>query len=266
MRQPLKPPDPVRRQSARRFRATPGAGGHRSACVSPLSPSLRSSWSQPVIALARSRSAIACGASSPRPGRSRSGSTSRRSSNRRATSRPIARSITRPGGPSGRPRVGSIGSRIRRRRRRRRQRQRQRRSRCTSIAPTPRSRPSSSCAGRPAAARPRARSTRRRTRAPAPARSCCDRSRSRSPTTPHRKAARVSSKPAAAVRRRQAVLHRRIDADHAAADGVRQQLLARLAAEGTRVFAFHFPFPGLGRVAPEGQGFVWKPACDAACR
>lgn len=49
------------------------------------------------------------------------------------------------------------------------------------------------------------------------------------------------------------------DADHAAADAMRQQTLAKLAADGTRVFAVHFPFPGVGRVVAQGDGFAWTP-------
>ncbi|MBL9015259.1 MAG: MBL fold metallo-hydrolase [Myxococcales bacterium] len=50
------------------------------------------------------------------------------------------------------------------------------------------------------------------------------------------------------------------DADRAAAGTMRQQTLAALAASGTRVFAVHFPFPGVGHVAADGAGLVWTPA------
>ncbi len=50
-----------------------------------------------------------------------------------------------------------------------------------------------------------------------------------------------------------------VDGDHAAAEEMRQDTLARLAADGTRVFAFHFPFPGVGRVIARGDGHVWRP-------
>jgi glyoxylase-like metal-dependent hydrolase (beta-lactamase superfamily II) len=43
-----------------------------------------------------------------------------------------------------------------------------------------------------------------------------------------------------------------VDADSPAADAMRQETLARLAADHTRVFAGHFPFPGIGQVAAEG--------------
>jgi glyoxylase-like metal-dependent hydrolase (beta-lactamase superfamily II) len=49
------------------------------------------------------------------------------------------------------------------------------------------------------------------------------------------------------------------DGDRPAAEAMRQQTLAKLAADHTRVFAVHFPFPGVGRVVAEGQGLVWKP-------
>jgi len=50
------------------------------------------------------------------------------------------------------------------------------------------------------------------------------------------------------------------DADRPAAEAMRQQTLAKLAADRTRVFAVHFPFPGVGHVVAEGQGLVWRPA------
>ena len=49
-----------------------------------------------------------------------------------------------------------------------------------------------------------------------------------------------------------------VDADHAAADAMRQETLAKLAADHARVFAGHFPFPGIGQLAAEGPGLVWK--------
>ena len=51
-----------------------------------------------------------------------------------------------------------------------------------------------------------------------------------------------------------------VDGDHAGAAAIRQQTLARLAAARTRVFAGHFPYPGLGQIVPAGPGHVWKPA------
>ena len=40
----------------------------------------------------------------------------------------------------------------------------------------------------------------------------------------------------------------------------RRQLLDRAAAEGLLVATYHFPFPGLGRVAKDGDGWTWTPA------
>jgi glyoxylase-like metal-dependent hydrolase (beta-lactamase superfamily II) len=50
-----------------------------------------------------------------------------------------------------------------------------------------------------------------------------------------------------------------VDFDRPAAETMRQQTLAKLAADHTRVFAVHFPFPGVGHVVAEGQGLVWRP-------
>jgi glyoxylase-like metal-dependent hydrolase (beta-lactamase superfamily II) len=37
----------------------------------------------------------------------------------------------------------------------------------------------------------------------------------------------------------------------------RGALLSRLAASGQRVYAVHFPFPGLGKIEKRGEGLVW---------
>jgi glyoxylase-like metal-dependent hydrolase (beta-lactamase superfamily II) len=39
----------------------------------------------------------------------------------------------------------------------------------------------------------------------------------------------------------------------------RRKILKRAAAEKTLMLAFHFPFPGLGYVAPLNKGWQWKP-------
>lgn len=49
-----------------------------------------------------------------------------------------------------------------------------------------------------------------------------------------------------------------VDFDRPAAEATRREMLAKLAAGHTRVFAGHFPFPGIGRVVAEGPGLVWK--------
>lgn len=49
------------------------------------------------------------------------------------------------------------------------------------------------------------------------------------------------------------------DKDAALAKATRRATLARLAKDQELVFAPHFPFPGVGRVAADGDGFQWKP-------
>ncbi|HEX5459410.1 MAG TPA: MBL fold metallo-hydrolase [Steroidobacteraceae bacterium] len=49
------------------------------------------------------------------------------------------------------------------------------------------------------------------------------------------------------------------DNDRALARATREKELAALAKDGERVFAPHFPFPGVGRIVAAGQGFAWKP-------
>jgi glyoxylase-like metal-dependent hydrolase (beta-lactamase superfamily II) len=39
----------------------------------------------------------------------------------------------------------------------------------------------------------------------------------------------------------------------------RRQLLDRVAAEKVMVIAYHFPFPGLGRVIEKEKGWQWQP-------
>jgi glyoxylase-like metal-dependent hydrolase (beta-lactamase superfamily II) len=48
------------------------------------------------------------------------------------------------------------------------------------------------------------------------------------------------------------------DGDHAAAEAMREQTLAKLAADHTRVYAVHFPFPGLGHIIGEGDDLHWQ--------
>ncbi|MDQ2640834.1 MAG: MBL fold metallo-hydrolase [Pseudomonadota bacterium] len=47
------------------------------------------------------------------------------------------------------------------------------------------------------------------------------------------------------------------DTDAAAAAASRATLLGELATSGQRVYAVHFPFPGLGRIEKRGEGFAW---------
>ena len=49
------------------------------------------------------------------------------------------------------------------------------------------------------------------------------------------------------------------DQDAAQGRATRQAALTRLAASRQLVFAPHFPFPGVGRIAAAGEGFVWRP-------
>ena len=47
------------------------------------------------------------------------------------------------------------------------------------------------------------------------------------------------------------------DADAAAGAASRASLLEQLATSGQRVYAVHFPFPGLGKIEKRDSGYVW---------
>jgi glyoxylase-like metal-dependent hydrolase (beta-lactamase superfamily II) len=47
------------------------------------------------------------------------------------------------------------------------------------------------------------------------------------------------------------------DMDAPTAEASRSDLLARSATSGQRIYAVHFPFPGLGKVERRANGFVW---------
>jgi glyoxylase-like metal-dependent hydrolase (beta-lactamase superfamily II) len=47
------------------------------------------------------------------------------------------------------------------------------------------------------------------------------------------------------------------DGDHAAAAKSRATLIAQLARSKQRVYAVHFPFPGIGTIEPKGESFIW---------
>ncbi|PTX94506.1 MBL fold metallo-hydrolase [Opitutus sp. ER46] len=47
------------------------------------------------------------------------------------------------------------------------------------------------------------------------------------------------------------------DVDAAAGKTQRRALLQKAAENGVRIYAVHFPFPGLGHVRPQGESFVW---------
>jgi len=50
------------------------------------------------------------------------------------------------------------------------------------------------------------------------------------------------------------------DADADTAKATRRALLQRAAAQHLRLYAGHFPFPGVGQVqGRQGEGFIWVP-------
>jgi glyoxylase-like metal-dependent hydrolase (beta-lactamase superfamily II) len=50
------------------------------------------------------------------------------------------------------------------------------------------------------------------------------------------------------------------DADPVLAAQTRQNTLAKIASDRTLMFAYHFPFPGVGHIRPRtGAGFEWEP-------
>jgi glyoxylase-like metal-dependent hydrolase (beta-lactamase superfamily II) len=54
--------------------------------------------------------------------------------------------------------------------------------------------------------------------------------------------------------------HNIFDSDKAAGAATRRRVLEQLAESGTPAQFYHFPFPGVGTVAKDGNGFVWLPA------
>jgi len=50
------------------------------------------------------------------------------------------------------------------------------------------------------------------------------------------------------------------DIDHAAAAATRNKLFPTLAHEGVLIAGPHMPFPGIGRLRKEANGYVWAPA------
>lgn len=56
------------------------------------------------------------------------------------------------------------------------------------------------------------------------------------------------------------------DTDDAKARASRRALLQRAADGDLRIYAGHFPFPGLGRVRVRGESFVWVPEASAGGR
>ncbi len=52
------------------------------------------------------------------------------------------------------------------------------------------------------------------------------------------------------------------DSDRALGKATRRAELSALAKSGELVFAPHFPFPGVGHIVAQGDGFVWKPGVE----
>jgi hypothetical protein len=48
------------------------------------------------------------------------------------------------------------------------------------------------------------------------------------------------------------------DSDSTLAKATRHDTLARLAKDQELVYAPHFPFPGVGHIVADGEGFAWK--------
>jgi glyoxylase-like metal-dependent hydrolase (beta-lactamase superfamily II) len=49
------------------------------------------------------------------------------------------------------------------------------------------------------------------------------------------------------------------DTDAATSQASRKAVLGAAAAKGQLLYAYHFPFPGVGKVKSQGAGFVWVP-------
>lgn len=59
---------------------------------------------------------------------------------------------------------------------------------------------------------------------------------------------------------RRPLLEFAFDTDPKQSAQTRARALDRLATDRPHVLSYHFPWPGLGRVAKEGEGFAWHPA------
>ena len=53
--------------------------------------------------------------------------------------------------------------------------------------------------------------------------------------------------------------HNVFDSDREAGAATRLRMVERLAADGTQVVVYHFPFPGLGTIGRDGQQRTWLP-------
>jgi hypothetical protein len=49
------------------------------------------------------------------------------------------------------------------------------------------------------------------------------------------------------------------DSDKKAGAASRIALMAHVAASGQRLYAVHFPFPGIGKIELRKSGYVWVP-------
>jgi glyoxylase-like metal-dependent hydrolase (beta-lactamase superfamily II) len=56
------------------------------------------------------------------------------------------------------------------------------------------------------------------------------------------------------------------DLDPERAANTRRGLLDRAAADNVSILAYHFPFPGMGRVQSKGNAWTWEPAADPSLR
>ncbi|MGG5808983.1 MBL fold metallo-hydrolase [Falsiroseomonas sp. CW058] len=72
----------------------------------------------------------------------------------------------------------------------------------------------------------------------------------------------VTNRPELAARRPD--FHIMFDMDGAAAEATRRRVFDRIAAERMRVAGFHFPFPAIGHMAKEGDGYRFVPTDWAA--
>lgn len=53
--------------------------------------------------------------------------------------------------------------------------------------------------------------------------------------------------------------HNIFDSDRAAGAATRRRVLDMMASSGTQAVMYHFPFPGIGTIARDGQVFTWLP-------
>lgn len=56
------------------------------------------------------------------------------------------------------------------------------------------------------------------------------------------------------------------DLDPDCAATTRRELLDRAAADKVSVIAYHFPFPGMGRVESRGDAWAWEAGADPSFR